>query len=63
MLEMEIQDTDLLAAAGTEGGRRPTGVPAAADSKIRPADAPIGRNGRVDPSNPQVVERPVRRRS
>jgi hypothetical protein len=43
MIDKGIQDAEHPAAAGTEGGPRPTGVPAAADSTIRPADAPIDR--------------------
>jgi transposase len=62
MTDMGIQDTERFAAAGTEGGRRPTGVPAAADSKFPPGRDPIGPNGRVPQSDPQVVETPVRRR-
>jgi transposase len=41
--------------AGTEGGRRPTGVPAPPDA----ATAPGGGTSRPDP---QVVEKPVSRR-
>jgi len=62
MLDRGIQDTEQPAAAGTEGGRRPTGVPAAADLKILPGGDPIVRHGPIAPSNPQVFERPVRRR-
>ena len=50
--------------AGTEGGRRPTGVPA-----IPPADAGRGAGVRQDqpagnplPPNPEVLEKPTRRR-
>ncbi len=62
MIDKGIQDAERPAAAGTEGGRRPTGVPAAADSIFPSGGAPIGPNGSSSRSNPQVVERPVRRR-
>ena len=62
MMNNVIQDVEHAAAAGTEGGRRPTGVPAAADSKFLPGNSPVGLNGRASQPNPQVVESPVRRR-
>ena len=62
MMNNVKQDAEDAAAAGTEGGRRPTGVPAAADSKFSPGSAPVGLNGRASQPNPQVVESPVRRR-
>ena len=62
MIDKGIQDAEHVAAAGTEGGRRPTGVPAAAESNVSPGDVPIGLNGKGAQSNPQVVESPVRRR-
>jgi transposase len=62
MINNEIQGVEAAAAAGTEGGRRPTGVPAAADSIFSPGSAPVGPNGRASQPNPQVVESPVRRR-
>ena len=62
MIDKGIQDVERPAAAGTEGGRRPTGVPAAADSKFSPGSDPVGLNGRAPQPNPQVIESPVRRR-
>jgi transposase len=62
MIDNGKGDGEQLAAAGTEGGRRPTGVPAAPDSKIFPDADPIRLNGRGPQSNPQVVESPIRRR-
>ena len=62
MIDKGIQDAEHPAAAGTEGGRRPTGVPAAADSKFSPGGDLIGLNGSAPQPNPQVVESPVRRR-
>ena len=62
MIDKGIQDVERTAAAGTEGGRRPTGVPAAAGSKFLPGGDPIGPDGIVPQPNPQVVETPVRRR-
>jgi transposase len=62
MIDKGIQDVERLAAAGTEGGRRPTGVPAAAGLKFLPGGDPIGPDGMVPQPNPQVVESPVRRR-
>ena len=63
MMNNVKQSEEDSAAAGTEGGRRPTGVPAAADSKFSPGTAPVGLNGIASQPNPQVVESPVRRRS
>ena len=62
MIDKGIQDVERPAAAGTEGGRRPTGVPAAAGSKFPPSGDSIGPNGSSPQPNPQVVESPVRRR-
>lgn len=62
MIDKGILDAEPSAAAGAEGGRRPTGVPAAAESEIRSDRGPIVRNGQIAPSDPQVVERPIRRR-
>ena len=63
MINDVIQGAEDAAAAGTEGGRRPTGVPAAADSKFSPGSDLAGLNGRAAPQpNPQVIESPVRRR-
>ena len=62
MMNNVKQSEEDSAAAGTEGGRRPTGVPAAADSKFSPGTAPVGLNGIASQPNPQVVESPVRRR-
>ena len=62
MMNNVIQDVEDAAVAGTEGGRRPTGVPATADSKFSPVSPPAGLNGRASQPNPQVVESPVRRR-
>jgi transposase-like protein len=49
------------AEAGTEGGRRPTGVPASAGAKTFPPGIPTA-NGRAAHPDPQVLDRPVRRR-
>jgi transposase-like protein len=62
MINSVSQGVEDTAAAGTEGGRRPTGVPAAADSKISPGGDRNGLNGRTPQPDPQVVESPVRRR-
>ncbi len=62
MIDKGMQDTERPAEAGTQGGRRPTGVPASADSEIRPDGDPIVRNGRSSQSDPQALEKPVRRR-
>ena len=62
MMDKGIQVGEHPAAAGTEGGRRPTEVPAAADSKIFPGSDPIELNGSSCQPDPQVFERPVRRR-
>jgi len=62
MTDVGIQNSEHSAAAGAEGGRRPTGVPAAAESKNFSGGDPTVRNGQIALSGPQVVERPVRRR-
>jgi transposase-like protein len=62
MIDKGIQGAEDPAAAGTEGGRRPTGVSVAAESKVSPGGVPIELNGKGSQSNPQVVESPVRRR-
>jgi transposase len=62
MIDKGIQVGEHPAAAGTEGGRRPTDVPAAADSKIFSGSDPIELNGNSPQPNPQVFESPVRRR-
>jgi transposase len=62
MIDKGIQVGEHPAAAGTEGGRRPTDVPAAADSEIFSVSDPIELKGRSPEPNPQVFESPVRRR-
>ncbi len=62
MINNVRQDAEDAAAAGTEGGRRPTGVPAAADSKFLPSTASVDLNAKASQPNPQVFETPVRRR-
>jgi len=61
MIDTGMMEVGQPAAAGTEGGRRPTGVPAAAGSTIRPGGDPTIPNTPPARPNPQVVERPVRR--
>ena len=61
MIDTGMMEVGRPAAAGTEGGRRPTGVPAAAGAQISPGgDSTIPNAPPVRP-DPQVVERPVRR--
>lgn len=48
-------------AAGTEVGRRPTGVPAATGAASAPDIASTARNGHAVHPDPQVVEKAVRR--
>ena len=61
MVDTGMMEVGRPAAAGTEGGRRPTGVPAAAGAKISPGtDSTIPNPAPVRP-DPQVLERPVRR--
>ena len=64
MLDMGIQDTEQPAAAGTDGGRRPTDVPAAAESKIRRGGDPVVRVGRGKEaiSAPSIAEAMMIRR-
>ena len=61
MIDTGMMEVGRPAAAGTEGGRRPTGVPAAAGAKIRPGSDPTIPNAPPVRPDPQVVERPVRR--
>lgn len=49
-------------AAGTEGGRRPTEVPAAEVSNFSPPRSPVGLIPSTPHPNPQVVEKPGRPR-
>jgi len=61
MIDTGMMEVGRPAGAGTEGGRRPTGVPAPAGVKISPGgDSPIPNAVPVRP-DPQVLERPVRR--
>lgn len=62
MIDQVIQGAEDPSAAGTEGGRRPTGVPAAEGAKISPGSEPTGVNPSSAHPNPQVVESPVRPR-
>lgn len=62
MIDKGIQEAERLTAAGTEGGCRPTGVPAAADSNFSLDADPFTANGRAPQPNPQVIESPIRRR-
>src|SRR5437868_15283488 len=59
MINEGTGDREQPGTAGTEGGRRPTGVPAAPELRISPDGAP---NGEVVHSDPQVLERPAQRR-
>lgn len=61
MIDTGMMEVGGPAAAGTEGGRRPTGVPAAADAKFRSGGDPANPNAAPVRPDPQVVERPVRR--
>lgn len=61
MIDMGMRDGGRPAAAGTEGGRRPTGVPAAAGANFRSDGTPAISNAPPVRPDPQVVERPVRR--
>lgn len=61
MIDTGMMEVGRPAAAGTEGGRRPTGVPAAAGAKIRPGNDSTTPNAPPVRPDPQVVERPVRR--
>ena len=61
MIDTGMMEVGRPAAAGTEGGRRPTGVPAAAGAKIRPGSDPTIPDAPPVRPDPQVVERPVRR--
>jgi transposase len=61
MIETGMMEVGGPATAGTEGGRRPTGVPAVAGAKIRPGGDPANPNASPVRPDPQVVERPVRR--
>jgi transposase len=63
MIDTNKMDRKASGGAGTEGGRRPTGVPAPLDDPAI-ALADVGRtpNGDTRHPNPQVVEKPLRRR-
>lgn len=61
MADQQQRDVGQPAGAGTEGGRRPTGVPAPASPKIRSASGRVIEQGPAGLPNPQVLERPVRR--
>lgn len=61
MADQEQRDVGQPAGAGTEEGRRPTGVPAPAGPKIRSASGRVIEQGPAGLPNPQVLERPVRR--
>lgn len=50
------KDQDETGVVGTEGGRRPTGVP------TTPAAASTGGSASVGPPDPEVPERPTRRK-
>ena len=62
MIDQVIQGAEDPSAAGTEGGRRPTGVPAAAGTATAPDDGRTARNGSSPYPDPQVVEAPHRRK-
>lgn len=57
-----ISDGDQPRAAGTEGGRRPTEVPAARELEVPPAGVSVVPNDEIVHPNPQVLERPAQRR-
>ena len=61
MVYEEKMDFEQPAAAGTEGGCKPTGVPAAAGVTIGPGSGQTVQNGHAAYPHPQVVEKPVRR--
>ena len=61
MVYEEKMDFEQPAAAGMEGGRRPTGVPAAAGATTHRDNGRTVQNGFAAYPDPQVVERPVRR--
>jgi transposase-like protein len=63
MIDTNKMDRKASGGAGTEGGRRPTGVPAPPhDPAIALADVGRTPNGDTKHPNPQVVEKPLRRR-
>ena len=62
MIDTGMREAERPAAAGTEGGRRPTGVPAAAGANFRPGDDPPMPTCLPAHPDPQVAPRPVRRR-
>ncbi len=63
MVDTNKLDRKASGGAGTEGGRRPTGVPAPPDDPaIALADVGKAPEGDTRHPNPQVVEKPVRRR-
>lgn len=63
MVDANKMDRKASGGAGTEGGRRPTGVPAPPDDPaITLADVGKAPEGDARHPDPQVVEKPVRRR-
>lgn len=62
MVDANKMDRKASGGAGTEGGRRPTGVPAPPDAAITLGDGGKVPNGDTRHPNPQVVEKPLRRR-
>ena len=62
MAHEKMMDTLQMPAAVTEGGRRPTGVPAAGVVPAFTQEGRPARNGSVTLPNPEVVEKPQRRR-
>jgi len=62
MISGQTSEGDQPGAAGTEGGRRPTGVPAAPVPEIRPDGDPTVPNSQLIHADPQVLERPAQRK-
>jgi transposase len=62
MAHAKMMDTMPPPAAATEGGRRPTDVAAAGGAANGTQQGLPAPNGNAAPSNPEVVEKPERRR-
>jgi transposase len=62
MAQAKTMDNMQTPAAVTEGGRRPTGVTAAGGVPAFTQEGRPSRNGNPSPPNPEVVDKPKRRR-
>jgi hypothetical protein len=63
MVDTNKMDNKASGGAGTEGGRRPTGVPAPPDDTVTArTDGEGTPEGNIKRPDPQLVEKPVRRR-